>query len=364
MSRNNHLTITFHDVVLEIHSGCEDFLRNIASHLPGCVSSDQADPHITIRFTYVHGTAKDHGAYRFPGADRLERIGYWTFRGEDRIDWNHIWELPGLKLSITKAGDRMTIDAVFHEIRDDNVLFYATKRLVRHAFFKERYRDILNQLLEYLVYFPLSWYLEVYREMHLLHASALEVGGRAMIFGGLSGVGKSTISAYLFTRLQAAYLSDNLVYYDTSRVYPCFEPILLSQESGAWRPQDDGRLLATDVRSVYGRTGYLPPKEYQCTEAVPTWAFLLNVSRAAYIHEIPVDQMLANLIDSNEATGETKRYHTFAAQMNLLYQHGRLHIQRSSALEKLLSDVRCFKAGLYYDGNSGQDVEKTILSVL
>ncbi|MFQ5853995.1 MAG: hypothetical protein ACE5JU_25835, partial [Candidatus Binatia bacterium] len=86
MGTSNRMGITFHDVVLEIESDCEDFLRNVASHLPDwiCTPNDTA-PHIKVRLAYLRGTAKDHSTHGFEGTDRLERIGYWTFRASDRI---------------------------------------------------------------------------------------------------------------------------------------------------------------------------------------------------------------------------------------------------------------------------------------
>jgi len=185
-----------------------------------------------------------------------------------------------------------------------------------------------------------------------------------MIFAGLSGVGKSTVSTYLFARINAGFLSDNLLYYDDSKVYPCFEPILLSQKSTGMLPAHDGRLVTTGLTSVYDRKGYQIGREHLRSEAIPNWVFLLSLSPSPYLRTIPRRRMLARLLDSNEATGEIKRYHTFSAQMNLLYDREPLHLARASTLERFLGGVQCFEVGLRFDGDIEQSVERTILSVL
>ncbi|MCM8774254.1 MAG: hypothetical protein NC820_05930 [Candidatus Omnitrophica bacterium] len=72
-----------------------------------------------------------------------------------------------------------------------------------------------------LVYYPIFWYLEYFKDTHCLHASAIKIGEKGIVICGLEGMGKTTLSLELSQELNGQFISDNLIFYDKTNIYSC-----------------------------------------------------------------------------------------------------------------------------------------------
>ena len=358
------LTVRLQNVVLQIKTAHEDFLVHAREHFSHQVIPDQEYADVQVVLDYRTGLRRHHEAFRFDGpADRI-LIGYNTFLSTDSIDWNNIWDFPGLKLSHRKEKSRHFYHVVYHEMEDDHLPLRLAKRILRRRARKAHQDDILDQFLEYLVYYPIFWFLEYERGLHLCHASGVELQRGAVIFPGLAGVGKSTVSMYLFSRMGGRLLSDNLLFYDDKKVYACLEPILLASYGQRLLERGDPRVIATGRSSVYDRNAFLIPEEHRSNEAKLGLVILLVRSKSAFVRRVSKEYALSRTLDANAIAGETKRYHTYSAMMNLLTPRSILTLRRAQTLATILAGAECYEAGMP-DGVSAEgDLDAAFLQEL
>jgi hypothetical protein len=223
------LTVKLQNVVLQLMTDHQPLLAHARAFCLPQVVSDHEPPDVTVVLEYRRGLRRDHKDFRFEGQAQLDSLGYQTSLSRTRIDWNHIPEVAGLQLSYRLADSRHCYYAVYHEMEDDEVAWRLAKRLLRRTRPSDQ-AEAWDQLVQYVIYFPVCWFLERERGLHLLHASCVELQNGAALFPGLSGVGKSTVAMYLLAKMRGRLLSDNLVLHDHERVYACPEPILLAAE--------------------------------------------------------------------------------------------------------------------------------------
>jgi hypothetical protein len=224
--------------------------------------------------------------------------------------------------------------------------------------------ELWDQLVQYLIYFPLCWFLERERGLHLLHASCVELRNGAALFPGLSGVGKSTVSMYLLATMGGRLLSDNLVLHDHERLYACPEPVLLAAEGQRLFAQDDPRLTPTGPPHAHQRRGYHLRDGCHSSVATPGAVLLLVRSQNAFLRRVSVEETIARILDSNAIAGETLRYLNYSAVMDLVSPRGILSLERAHALAALLATTECYEVGLQ-DGLAADGMlQATVLKAL
>ena len=184
------------------------------------------------------------------------------------------------------------------------------------------------------------------------------------MFPGLAGVGKSTVSMHLFSRLGGRILSDNLLFYDDKKVYACLEPILLASYGQGFLGHGDPRVIATGRASMYDRSAFSIPEEHRSEEAKLSAVILLARSKSAFVRCLSKEHAISRTLDSNAIAGETKRYHNFSAMMNLVSPRGVLPLERAKTLEALLSDVACYEVGVQDGVPLDGVMESTVLKEL
>jgi hypothetical protein len=360
------INVRLHGATLGLTTDYFPLVAHIRGHFMKnpMILPENVTPDIHVLFDFLHGSMREHESHLFPGSEKLDTIGYRTLVNENRMDWNRIWEFMGLKISFRRDNEKHHIHSVFHELRDDNYLYYIIKRLIRGRYFKLRQQDNLDRLTESLVYYPLCWYLEEKNKMHLMHASAIEIGGKGIVFPGLSGAGKSTLSSYLFSAFNGEFLSDNLLFYDEKKVYSCFEPIRLSAFSRGLLKPGDSRIVVTSKEAVYDRKAVFIDNQSLLPETSPQLLCILRLSRETFIRPISVHSAVAKIMDCNESTGEVKRYFIYASLMNSLSSDRILALERVETLKKLVEKIDCYEVGIKPGPNLKENVDQTIGKLL
>ena len=361
-----HITVELQGVRLQVRTDHEPFLTRLISYLEHSpyVTEDREDCHIGISLQYLVGTEEDHQRYTFEGSEGLDSIGYRISLNGQRVDWSRIPEPYGLKMSFQRADGQYSIKAVFHELRDSRYYLHLAKSVLRRQAIQEQRRDIVEQLIEWLIYYPICWYLLEHRGMHLMHASGLEINGKGILFPGMPGAGKSTVSAYLFSAFRGQFLSDNLVFYDEQKVYSCVEPILLTPFSRSLLDPADTRLRFTDTDAEYGRKVMLVDPKALVSETRPRIICLLRLSKGTYRKPVTTSEAVSRIMDCNELAGEVKRFYGYTSVMNSLLTERVLARERVDALYKLLQGVDCYEVGMKQGLDPKSEIEKTITPLL
>lgn len=339
------LTVKLQNVVLQLATEHEPFLAHARDFCLPQVVADQERPDVRVVLEYRRGLRRDHRTFRFEGQEQLDSLGYQTSVSQARIDWNDIPDASGLQLSYRLGEAQHRYHAVYHEMEDDEVIWRLAKRILRRTWASSR-NATWDQLVQYLIYFPVCWFLERERGLHLLHASCVELRNGAALLPGLSGVGKSTVSMYLLAKMGGRLLSDNLVLYDTQKVYACPEPILLATEGQRLFGLGDPRLTATGAPHAHQRQGYHLRDGYRSSEAKPGAVLLLVRTQRAFLRRVSEPETISRILDSNAIAGETLRYLNYSAMMDLVSPRGILPLDRGQALATLLAGTECYEVGL------------------
>jgi hypothetical protein len=339
------LTVKLHNVVLQLVTDCQPLLLHATDFCLPQVITEHVRPDIRVVLEYRRGLRRDHKRFRFEGQPQLDSLGYHTSVSPDRIDWNDIPDASGLQLSHRLEDSQHCYHAVYHEMEDDEVIWRLAKRILRRRRATD-HSEAWDQLVEYLIYFPMCWFLERERGLHVLHASCVDLGKGAALFPGLSGVGKSTVSMYLLAKMGGRLLSDNLVFHDHERLYACPEPILLAAEGQRLFGPGDPRLAPTGAPHAHQRRGYHIRNGYRSTEARLGAVLLLVRSQRAFLRRVSVEETISRILDSNAIAGETLRYMSYSAMMDLLTPRTALAEMRAQALRTLLTGIECYEVGL------------------
>jgi hypothetical protein len=188
-----------------------------------------------------------------------------------------------------------------------------------------------------LLQYPALWWAGT-RERVPLHASLLRSGGRDLVVGGPSGVGKSTlISAEVAAGATSA--GDNLCVTDGRTTWGIVEPLRIEDGNGRHMPH--GR-----------RECHLPGR---VSVLVPDVVVLLRRSAVGRSVAVPLDSRAAGrqLAASTYTAGELRRFWPFAALLALGTGAGPVHPPVAAVTRVLADRVDAFDVALVR-GPAGQ----------
>ncbi|RMG64755.1 MAG: hypothetical protein D6715_09215, partial [Calditrichaeota bacterium] len=199
-----------HGVKLNLRCNEPALLAYARAHLGVLAGRAAKQPHIEVECLWQTG-AWDPEANPFPSNGELNVIGKRMQGDAGQLIWLNTVRKKGLQLRFAREDDRLFFQVAY--TFDDK-----KKKGVEAQDY--RYKKFFS-LMSYLVYYPISWYLESTRGWAVVHASALRGENGAVLIAGLGGVGKTTTCVALMKEAGMALLSENLVYTDGVLVYPC-----------------------------------------------------------------------------------------------------------------------------------------------
>ena len=110
------------------------------------------------------------------------------------------------------------------------------KDVMRYGLLGKSETEIFFAFTYPILYYPVFWYLEYFLSRHILHASAIEFDNKSIVVCGLEGIGKTSLALLFLEKQESCLLSDNLVFYDKKKIYPCYELIRIhkNEKSFLW----------------------------------------------------------------------------------------------------------------------------------
>jgi hypothetical protein len=179
----------------------------------------------------------------------------------------------------------------------------------------------------------------------------------------LGGCGKSILSLGLLSNQEAKFLSDNLIFYDKERVYPCYEPIRLDPEAITLLEGVEDKVKHTEVLSRRGKKETFKVKEcYTVKEAIPTAFFLLKFTENTYIRSIHPRECFEKFLLFNTLTLEVNNYQFYRGTLNLLRRED--PSTERNTLWNLLKNRACFEIGIKHGVSPKRILESTVLKVI
>lgn len=275
----------------------------------------------------------------------LERVDRDLYRGEGRLAWFRVDELPGLHLRFAWDGSCLRVEGDYHYRLAGTPARDRVKRLLYRRRVEALRQRRFTTLLYYLLYYPCFWWLERRVGMHPIHAAGVDLGGEVVVFAGPSGVGKSTLCAGLAARPGARALSDTFLLHRGSDVRPVREPLLLDRWSRAWVGAGADALEPIDWRYCLGRDGFHWPPAKLSTGGAASAIFLPRRSARHFVQRITPERAHATISAADFIINDLRRYWAFAAVLEMLDPSPLMHA-REQNLARLTRDVPCYELGL------------------
>lgn len=328
--RGGALRFSLHGVTVEVASADSAFLAPLAATFRDHLAP-RATPDILVRF----GGEPPEWA-KAAGTEASERLGYRLVRGANAVRWTDPLELPGLDLALSLGAERLS---VFARHRDPHGRWGG---LLRRWLGRTNPSVTRKNVTYFCVYFPLFWWLGRTRGFRLLHAAGVDAAGRGLLFSGLGGAGKSTLSVAALGLPGARLLSNNLVLHDGSVAAAVPEPIQLTAASAALAADGAKRLESLGGADFQSRGGYLVRSRDAAAEMPVDRAVILSFGEETGLHPLTPDDAARALRAGDDLSLETRHYRSFSAVMDLAFPDAP-PIATEDPLADLLRRAACFR---------------------
>jgi len=342
-------------VTLELTAAYEPFLDYVEMAMQPFLTDPVEEPSVRAHLDWVEGEPTDSPREAFAVNSWDRRPDRDLYVAGSHVYWLRIDDFRDLQIA-AECDRGLHLTGRYH-FRLGGGLGGAVRRM-RWAGRMERLRARrFSTLLYYLVYYPILWWLSRYRRFHTLHAGAVAAGGRAAVFGGMPGCGKSTLAVRMLAEPDTQMLSDNLIVYDSTQVLACPELLLLDQGSLAMVGAARDRLSATGDRRVFSRDAFRV--DSVSLEALKPAAFF-SVERGRENSCEPVESAEAarRLLAGNTMAKEVRRLAVMAEVLDLVAQAPT--VDPAADLNRLLDGVPAYALRIREGADLGEVVGRYV----
>ena len=339
MRRRFTTTITLQGVTLRLCSNNQEFDQYVKTYF-GPMCSNKVDADIEVSLHWRESLCKYIRDYEFDYMERLIRVGRRIWIGPHEVIWSDIPHGGGFKISF-RYFQKTKLEAYYNLTSSKFFMKRFYKQIVRKSRFNRYKQDIYESLIYHLVYFPIMYDLER-RDMFPMHASGVVFRQNAILIPGLPGVGKSTLSLALTAYKGSKFISDNIVLYDSDKIYSLFEPIKLDRKSISLIPQVSRCLEEIGVNSYYGRKAYTVKGERTQATAAPDVLIVPCRAKETKIEPIGGATAVQLIADFNRIAGEVNSYFTYSSVQNMCFKKAERDEQRRKVLENLVGRTKSY----------------------
>ncbi|MDD3296599.1 MAG: hypothetical protein PHU64_04475 [Candidatus Omnitrophica bacterium] len=217
------------------------------------------------------------------------------------------------------------------------------KDFFRYKILKKSQEEWFFSLTYPALYYPLFWHLERSRGMGVLHASGFSAENKGFIICGLEGIGKTSLALSFLESKDAIFLSDNLLFYDKEKIYPCYEPVRIhrNEKESLWQKNFE------KINGLNILKGFYRPKFEVSNDGIAV-DFLIfpEFSQDFCVKEISSFEAVNRALFLSYIPAELSNYSEYRNLYNLLEpEYNSLKFQQTALLE-LLRPVKCFRVGM------------------
>jgi hypothetical protein len=316
------------------HPEFSNFIKNFTGLQTGDTNEKKPDIYVNLNLNDNFQISKNH-----------RQISRSIWIENSSVFISEIERFPGLKLKARTEQNRLYIDAFL-----SNTSQRFVKKIILSVMSNRKHKELqLIGLLYYIIFIPFFYYLERFRSLFLLHASAIKYYEKGVILSGLGGIGKSTFSLGTLLLKGCSFISDNLIFYDYNKIYSCPEPIALDTRSIAMLKNITNFLIPNKLNYSHGRMLYQIKPEALSLEAMPKYLFWLQRGAKNKIISIDKETCIHALLNINLLANEIREYYMLASAFDLAFPCSLSATSYFERLSSLLSNVDCyvlqFKAG-------------------
>lgn len=277
--------------------------------------------------------------------DDCARVDRDLYVSDGRLFWFRVDDLRDLYLRFRWVDDRLEVEGDFYFRVGTGGWMDRMRRLISAGSVASMRRRRFTTLLYYLVYYPCWWWLERMKDLHPIHAAAVEIDGKVILFAGASGVGKSTMSVGLAGCPGARFLSDSFVLQTGSDVWAVPEPVLLDEWSRRWLGPAADDLQMIDSPYMLERRGYQFPPHRTAGSGKAGLVLFPRRAPEQYVRRLSPDQAHHQLSAADMIINDLRRYFAFSAVLEQLAPGG-LVAHREANIARLTAETPCYEIGL------------------
>jgi hypothetical protein len=273
---------------------------------------------------------------RLETSEGMSAIGANTFLGDGHIaTLRKIGRKRKVWLSYTLEKGKLRLNAFSH--------IKTFKDSLRYNILKQPQESYFFELTYPLIYYPLFWYIEYFKNIHVMHASAVSISNKCVLICGLEGIGKTSLSLSLAKEKGSYLFSDNLIFYDKEKVYPCYEPIRINRndDKSVW---EYGFKKINEFRTL--KDFYEPLFFNRALNGKPSIIIIPCFNRTFFIRESSAAIFANRIMNINQLTAELGNYNEYASVMNMLVPEFNIWDKRREALSHILDSARCYEIGM------------------
>jgi len=307
--------------------------------MPG-TSLPEAKAEVEAHLEWIEGVPpKKEYAEVPPGRMRLDRD---IEIGKGEIAWSRIDDFSDLQLRFSLAENHLRLVGQHFfllgrtPLRDQMKKTWYRKRLPTLR--KKRF----STLLYYMIYYPSFWWLQR-QGLFPLHAGAVDLAGTGIVFCGLPGCGKSTLSLASLSLPGARLLSDNIIFFDREKVFSCPEPVLVDDQSLKLIGKGGSLLHPLGRRHVYDRSWYHVDPGRLVDHTIPRLFFFVGLGQKTTLRPLLGEEAYQRFDSANCIAQEMRRYLVYRSVLGLSANHLCKNGAHDRVLHALLSQGRCYE---------------------
>lgn len=337
------LTVELHGASLELRSREADFSDYAARALAALGPAVARRPGIVSDLEWVDGPPPRDLYSAFGCHDWDRQVDRDLYLAGQTAHWLRIDDFTDLQMRITWTGGQLEIAGRYYFQIGKSPRWESLRRLRHWRRYEVLRARRFSTLVYYLVFHPLLWWLSRFEGWHVLHAAAIARHGRAHVFAGLPGCGKSTLAVGALASPEVEMLSDNLLLTDGVRVRACPELLLLDQPSMVRVGTACDRLAKVGDRRVYERDSFRPDRiRFDALE--PRMIDVVHRSRRPETRPLESGLAAERIEAGNLLAKEVRRCRIMAQVLDLLART-RTPDERA-ILSSLTRQAPCFESGI------------------
>ena len=341
------LTIAICGVSIKINTNYPDYYRYLQAYFKDIIlASGVSQPQIEIQANWVMDFWGRH-PLRINIDNQMHTIGANTAVGPNRVlTLRKFLRKKKIIFDIKLEGQRLTLKAVSHKkVLKDKLYYDVLGKSQESYFFEVTYP---------LVYYPLFWYLEYFKETYILHASALTLDNRGIVICGMEGIGKTSMVLSLISKTDT-WISDNLIFYNTQGISSCYELIRLCNDNQGFLWKDKVKR----IDNFKGAKSFCQPILKLKDEIIKPSIFIFpQFSASFFTRKIPSTQAANKALILSYLPAELGNYNEFCSLYNFLDLDFNVWDARNRTLALLLEKVDCYEVGMPKADGLKKNVER------
>lgn len=302
----SEVVLQLHGVRLRLTSTLALFSEYVRSTMEPYIVTAGGRADVTCHLDWVDSPPTRSLTEAFPGAAWQRRPDRDLYLDGRRLYWLRIDDFTDLHLSAQWDDGCMNVGGRYY--------FQVGRSAGTEWLRRLRYRSDLaglqarrfSTLLYYLVYHPILWRLGRHEGWSVAHGGAVSTSRGALVFFGMPGCGKSTLSVAMLADPSRSMLSDNIVLFNDRQVRACPEVLLLDAASLERAAAGAARLVKTGERRVYDRDAYRPDR-VELGPCEPRAFFCVERARTTALEPIDAEACARSAVAGNRLAKEVRR---------------------------------------------------------